>query len=131
MNIKITKEYEGKVVYGIPTGNNARRGITRQEPVEFLVIKRKTKYVELQRVGWGSTDNYDPSFGRTQSAINSGYVNNSGYRFYANLEDIEKDYELQAKRDKIINYFRSYPRLTGFNEIELDTILNILFKEDK
>lgn len=128
--IEITKEYEGKVVYGVPTGNNAVRGPNRSKPVEFIVIKRKIKYVELQRVGSTRKDNYDPVTGATQSAINSGYGCNAGYDFYASLEDIEKMYELNEKRMKVRECFAGTRKLLELDKAELDTILNILSKKD-
>ena len=125
--IEITKEYEGKVVYGVPTGNNVVRGPNRSKPVEFLVIKRKTKYVELQRAGC-EVLNYDPVTGATQSAINSGYGGRAGYEFYASLEDIENRYELMDKRRKIRDLWNDR-KLQDLSAVELDTILNILSKE--
>ncbi len=128
--IEITKEYEGEIVYGVPTGNNAVRCPNRSKPVEFIVIKRKIKYVALQRVGFPMwVDNYDPVTDATQSAINSGYGINAGYEFYASLEDIENMNELKEKRRKIRDYFGGTRRLLDFDEVELDTILNILSKK--
>lgn len=130
MNIEITKDYEGKVVYGIPTGNNATRGVSRQKPKEFIVIKRKTKYVELQVVGYKYTDMYDPVTGATQKDINSGYIGNAGYYFYDSLEAIEEEYILNQKKVKILSYFRGFGSLRNTSKEDIEAIYNIIFKDE-
>lgn len=102
--MKFTKAHEGKTIYAVPTGNNARRW-GRDEPARFVVVKVKRKYVELMRDGYGRTDNYCPETGATQSAINAGYGGNSGWRFYESLEEIKQERELKDKLSKINRVF--------------------------
>ena len=127
-----TKQDEGNVVYAIPTGNNARRGIEEQNIVSFKVEKVKRKYIDLVKIDengkeWG-TNSYCPKTGVTQSAINSGYANNAGYKFFRSIDDIEKFYKISKMKDEIYDFFRRYSYTLCDKDIE--TIYNII-KKDK
>lgn len=95
----IEKKHEGKYIYAIPTGNNARYG--NKNVVKFLVIKVNRKYVEMSLDGSTYSDKYCVSSGATQSAINAGYGANSGFYFYDSLEDIEKEEQQRIKLKQI------------------------------
>lgn len=105
--MKFTKEHEGKTIYAIPTGNNARRWGSgdSDESTRFAVIKVKRKYVEMMQEGYRRTENYCPETGATQSSINSGYGGNSGWNFFETLADIDRHKELNKKRKCIGDYF--------------------------
>lgn len=116
------KELDGSTIYAIPTGNEARGW--NGEPIEFTVIKFGRKYVTLKRY---HEDNYLPSSGATQSAINSGYGNNSGYKFFSSLDDLNQHQhraELASSVGKKCRYF-SFSTLSAD---ELNTINSILEK---
>jgi hypothetical protein len=113
--MKFTKEDEGKIIYGIPTGNNASRRAVRQDIVLFKVKKIKRKYVDLCRIEedgreWGLSA-YDPESGATQRKINAGYGMNAGYAFFRSEDDVKKHYKEQSMRNEIVSFFnwRSFP----------------------
>lgn len=105
------KNLEGKVIYAIPTGNNARRG---NRIVQFKVKKVKRKYIELAIMFDGEesriVDNYCPDSGSTQSAISTGYGGNAGYRFFIEEESAKNFIERNKLSEKIIEYIRENRR---------------------
>lgn len=123
MNITIGKKHEGKTIFGVGTGNNARRGHPNN-PLEFEVIKVNRKYVSLRN--YFGVDNYDPETGCTQSAINAGYNGNSGYLFFESLDDIKIYDEHRIKYRKVFDYFRNYG--VKLSKEQTDKIHEILFK---
>lgn len=129
MNITISKEHEGKDVYAIPTGNNARRFVLKQDPViQFHVVKVKRKYVELRREN-DFVDSYDPATGVTQKSINSGYTSNSGYLFFASREDLE-DYKTYNRKIAEIRDVTRYRHL-DLTLSDVETIHDILFRSKR
>lgn len=101
------KEYVGKTIFAVPTGNNARRN-DKDYIEKFDVISCGRKYVQLQCKNWGSPNNYCPEKGASQSQINSGYGLNAGYKFYSDLESIEKEREVAQKLSEIKETFRGW-----------------------
>lgn len=128
MSIEITKEYEGKIVYAIPTGNAARGW--NGEPQKFDVIKRKKIYVVLKPAGGsdGHAKSYHPISGATQSEINAGYGGNSGYKFFASLEDIELFDSYCKKLKDVKSYFRDIGR-SSLSTQQVNSIHSILFSD--
>lgn len=119
------KGIEGCPIYAIPTGNGARGW--NGEPIEFTVIKVGRKYVTLKRY---HEDSYLPSSGATQSAINSGYGNNSGYKFFSSLDDLNQRQhraELASSVGKKCRYFS----FSSLSIDELNTIDSILEKNSE
>ena len=121
MPITISKEHEGKTVYGLGWGNNCPRS-GQLLPVEFYVAKVNRKYVSLQSKH-GKPENYDPESGTTQSEINRGYLN-EGYAFFESLQDIKDHIALTKIKGEISGYFRNNPKLS---EGQARTIRAILF----
>ena len=122
--MKFTKELEGTVIYATPTGNNARRGKCN-EIIEFEVVKVKRKYVELIREGFRHTDNYCQNSGGTQSAIASGYVNNSGYKFFPSKAAINAHSKQLMELDEIESFFR-YRRGQALTAEKVSMIYSII-----
>lgn len=118
------KGLEGSNIYAKPTGNEARRW--NGEPIEFTVIKLGRKYVTLKRY---SEDNYLPSSGATQSAIKSGYVNNSGYKFFSSLEALNEHQE-KVKLALSIGKKCRYFSFASLSVDDLNVINSILSKGD-
>ena len=128
--MEFTKELEGATIIGLPTGNNARmRGTT--EPIKFEVVKVKRKYVEMKRGGSIITDNYCPKSGATQSAINSGFGGNAGYRFFRDMKEY-KHWEMRQTYvkniEKMARDFGLGRKLDNLNDSDLKTVENILLK---
>ena len=115
--LKIKKEHEGKIIYGLSwLGNN-----TGNRTVEFEVMKVNRKYVKMNR--YGRPDNYHPETGVTQVAINSGYGSNSGYKFFDSLADIGRYNDNRNKIRDIRSYLDYSPDLT---HAEIDIIHKII-----
>lgn len=131
--MKFTKAHEGKTIYAVPTGNYARRwGASDQdEPSRFVVVKVKRKYVELMQEGYRGTDNYCPDTGSTQSAINTGYAGNSGWRFYESLEEIERERELRIKLKRVRSFFERTSIREEFDANVINEVYDIIEKELK
>ena len=113
--LKIKKEHEGKIIYGLGFGNNM------STPTEFEVVKVNRKYVKMNR--YGRPDNYHPETGATQEAINSGYGSNSGYKFFDSLADIGRYNDNRNKIRDIRSYFDYSPDLT---HAEIDIVHGII-----
>lgn len=90
MRISITKDHIGKIVYGYPTGNNARRGVKVQAPTEFKVVGFGRKYAKVIRAGSNYESSIDPTTGASQQAVSSGYGVNAGYMFFLTMESLEE-----------------------------------------
>lgn len=78
--IEITKDHVGKVVFGYPTGNNARRGVEKQELKQFEVVGFGRKYARVMLYGYETS--VHPKTGATQNSINQGFGGNAGYMFF-------------------------------------------------
>lgn len=88
--IEITRGHVGSVVFGYPTGNNARRGVDWQAVVKFDVVGFGRKYAKVISSRSGSYEiSIHPFTGATQSEINSGYGSNAGYMFFESELDAE------------------------------------------
>ncbi|HIF6165118.1 MULTISPECIES: hypothetical protein [Vibrio harveyi group] len=95
---EINKNLVGKVIYGIPTGNNRPRN-KKEKIVKFNVLSVARKYMTLVRVGSSdcTADKYNIK-GATQSAINSGYGGNAGYMFFDSLANLEQHKKAALER---------------------------------
>lgn len=126
--MKFNKELEGKIIYAVPTGNNARYAKDKIE--KFKVIKVKRKYIEMSQV-WEAGDieksscNYCPESGATQTSINQGYGGNAGYDFYLNLEEVENHKNIKKLKKEIKEYFSGYGDLSLTLE-QLQSIYKII-----
>lgn len=129
MNITIEKKHEGTTVYGLGTGNNRPRGGRPNDPVPFVVVKVKRKYVSL-KTGWSHREvNYHPTNGATQECINSGYSMVSGYMFFESLECIEKYKRFRNRRAEVMEFFRGIG--VDLTEEQVYAIHSILFDDNK
>ena len=122
MRITIDKTMVGKVVYGIPTGNNARRGVDKQEPVMFFVKSMAKKYATLQRM-YGETCDMYGAEEKHDSYCGSGF--NAGYIFFQSLGGVDEF--LQRKELELSVYIK----LQSPSSIELlsDELLRLIAKE--
>lgn len=121
----LSKKHEGKDIFAIGTGNNARR--EKGKIIEFHVVKVKIKYAELQEGIYRNIDNYCIETGATQSAINSGYSGNAGYKFFEDKEEIAKYFE-NIEMNKQIREFIGYHKDFPFHKST--RILSILKEDD-
>ena len=106
----LSKEHEGKIIFAIGTGNNARGA--KGKAIQFEVVKVKLKYAELRDTRLNSTDNYSLTNGATQSAINSGYTTNAGYKFFKNeiqITEYKDNIRINMEIREIVSYHRSLP----------------------
>ena len=111
--IEITKEHVGKKVYAIPTGNNARRGVDRQEIVEFDVVGFGRKYARVIR--YGRECGICPKTGAWQESIASGYGGNAGYVFFESTSDAvdyQDELDLRLKALRLLSGFGASSRLS-------------------
>lgn len=115
MRIEVTKDSVGKIVFALPTGNNAKRGKERQDIERFEVISFARKYMTVKRVNGYQEITMCPKTGATQEAIRTGYGGNSGYIFFASYEDAENfqlESELRSKAFRLLSNFNSTSRLS-------------------
>lgn len=115
MRIEVTKEFVGKTIFAIPTGNNARRGKERQDIEQFEVISFARKYMTVKRVNGYQEISMCPKTGATQESIRAGYGGNSGYIFFTSYEDAENfqlESELRSKAYKLLSNFNSTSKLS-------------------
>ena len=110
------KGLEGSTIYAIPTGNEARGW--NGEPIEFTVIKAGRKYVTLKHY---REDSYLPSSGATQSEINSGYSNNSGYEFFSSIDALNQ----HKRRSELASSVGKKCRHFSFSSLSIDE-LNVI-----
>jgi hypothetical protein len=103
MRITITKDHIGKTVYGYPTGNNARRGVDKQELTEFSVVGFGRKYAKVLIGGMSFDVSIDPTSGATQQAISSGYGGNAGYIFFESQSDCDNYIKTRDARNKVVS----------------------------
>jgi len=96
----------GAIIYGKPTGNNARH---KGGLVEFEVVKMKRKYVDLKEVGSRHVESYLPSNGATKQAVTSGHGNNSGYDFYQTKDEYEDSATLERQKSFVKKHFGTWP----------------------
>lgn len=111
--IEITKEHVGKKVYAIPTGNNARRGIERQEIVEFDVVGFGRKYARVMR--YGRECGICPKTGAWQESVSSGYGGNAGYVFFESPGDVvnyQDECDLRLKASRLLSGLFSSSKLS-------------------
>ncbi len=127
--MEITKDYEGRLIYALPTGNHARRG-RDQEIITFEVVKVKRKYVDLRREGWKYTDAYCLETGATQQAINSGYAYNAGYMFFPSLEAIEEYKRVSVLKGDIREWSSGFNVTKNLTTEQIEGIWEILFGGD-
>lgn len=123
MRIEVTKEFVGKTIFAIPTGNNARRGKERQGIEEFEVIRFARKYMTVKRVNGYQETSMCPKTGATQEAIRTGYSGNAGYIFFeskASAELYQDEKELRNKASNLLNSF------TATNRLTIETIKTII-----
>ncbi len=125
MPITISKEHEGKAVYGLGWGNNCPRGGRPNIPVHFFVEKVNRKYVKLKTNFSHIAVNYHPEKGVTQNSINAGYGCNEGYSFFESLQDIEDYKALNKIKADVMGYFRGHN--AELSEGQARTIHAILF----
>lgn len=115
MRIEVTKEFVGKTIFALPTGNNAKRGKERQDIEQFEVISFARKYMTAKRVNGYQEISMCPKTGATQEAIRTGYGGNSGYIFFASYEDAENfqlESELRSKAYRLLSSFNSTSKLS-------------------
>lgn len=100
--IEITKDHVGKVVFGYPTGSNARRGVEKQELKQFEVVGFGRKYARVMLCGHETS--VHPKTGVTQNSINQGFGGNAGYIFFecqCDADDYLKDLKALEIRRKV------------------------------
>ena len=120
MNIKIEKHHEGRTVYALPTGNNARRRGT-DEPVQFHVESVSRRYAHLTREGWKYSDKYDRETGATESCVRAGYGSNAGYLFFESLDDIaqyRRQLEIEEDVRKFFEWSNFWDRKLSADQLE-------------
>nr|WP_321458686.1 hypothetical protein [uncultured Vibrio sp.] len=108
MITEISKDLVGKVIYGIPTGNNRRRqGQSKIEKFDVLSVGRV--YMTLNKVGASEcyADKYNIR-GATQRAANSGYGTNAGYMFFDSLANLELHQKANEARHFLRETFSIY-----------------------
>ena len=103
MRVTITKDHIGKTVYGYPTGNNARRGVDKQELTEFSVVGFGHKYAKVLLSGGRFEVSIDPKTGATQQAASSGYGGNAGYIFFESQYDCDRYIKARDARNKVVS----------------------------
>ena len=111
--IEITKEHVGKKVYAIPTGNNARRGVVRQQIVEFDVVGFGRKYAKVIR--YGRECGICPKTGAWQESVASGYGGNAGYVFFESPDDAvcyQDECDLRMKASRLMSGFSAPSKLS-------------------
>ena len=111
--IEITKEHVGKKVYAIQTGNNARRGVDRQEIVEFDVVGFGRKYAMV--ISYGRECGICPKTGAWQESIASGYGGNAGYVFFespSDAVDYQDELDLRLKALRLLSGFGASSKLS-------------------
>ena len=121
MNITSIQDFKpltGGKVYALPFGNNVR-GWDGIEVTEFIVVKVKRKYVELQQEGSRWVGDYDPRDLRPD------------YIFFSTLEDIIK-YNIYKKMvDSLVQRCGGYTASSFFGKMsfeDLEAMLAILDK---
>ena len=128
MRYTITKEDEGKIIYAIPTGNNANRYKKDDGPISFFVKKVKIKYVDLSKVNddgtYGRIIPFHPTIGATQKMIADGYGGNAGYMFFKTKDDVSRYWLESMMRQDISDFFRNRSFKLNFDDIA--TIHNII-----
>ena len=120
--MKLSKELEGKSIFGIPTGNNAR---SSTKVIEFQVIKVKRKYFDLVQRGWerNGANSYCPDTGSLESEIRLGYGGNSGYKFFLNLEEALNENRKEKMIFEINNSTFKFKDLSYEDVLAIHTIL--------
>ena len=103
MRVTITKDHIGKTVYGYPTGNNARRGVDKQELTEFSVVGFGRKYAKVLRSGGCFEVSIDPKTGATQQDVSRGYGGNAGYIFFESQYDCDRYIKARDARNKVVS----------------------------
>ena len=95
---EITKEFEGKKIYGEPTGNGARH-YKNIEPIVFNVIKVKRKYFDCinDNSRWEQT--LCTRSGTPQGGFNTGYI------FYASEKDFHDSIQNRKNLRVISDFF--------------------------
>lgn len=108
--MKFNKDMVGKLIYGLPYGNEVRRRTYSEEQriVTFMVKSVGRVYVDLAFVEEKDgvlreycRDKYHQEIGSTQSMVNSGYSGNGGYYFYASLEDVNTHFRTLDLRKEV------------------------------
>lgn len=121
------KEFIGKEVICIPTGNAARdRDTDYYETKKVCSVGRK--YIKL--ISRGGEDNYRVEDGATQSEISRGYGSNSGFMFFPSLATWEtyRDHKnISTEVSRTSRYF-DWESLSGE---DLKVVYNILKKKIK
>lgn len=110
MITEISKDLAGKVIYGIPTGNNRRRN-AQERIVKFKVLAVGRVYMTLLEDGRpeSSANKYNAN-GSTQSAVKSGYGGNAGYMFFDSLANLELHQQANEARTFLRETFGSWGR---------------------
>lgn len=108
MITEISKDLVGKVIYGIPTGNNRRRK-GQERIVKFNVLSVGRVYMTLLEDGWPESraDKYNVR-GATQRAANSGFGTNAGYMFFDSLANLELHRKANEARKFLRETFSIY-----------------------
>lgn len=111
--IEITKEHVGRAVFAIPTGNNARRGVSQQELVRFEVVGFGRKYAKVLQ--YGREVAICPRTGALQESIRSGFGNNSGYIFFNSKDDAtlyQQDTKMRQEANALLRSYNAISRLS-------------------
>lgn len=123
-NTQQFKELIGEDIVCVPTGNGARG---RDEDYYEIktVVSVSRKYVKLRDF---REDEYRAEDGATKSEVTRWYGGNSGYLFFATLEDYmdyKKHCELAQEVSRKVNYFN----WSKLSREDLITIKKIVFGE--
>ncbi len=113
----------GSTIYAIPTGNNASRS---KEIVNFVVIKKKRKYVELSQNGSTNPSNYCMRTGMEQ-----GGSRNSGYVFFESMNALVQ-HKAHGQRIKYLKKFFNWDGgIKLLSRDDTEAIHNIISKHIK
>lgn len=123
-NTQQFKELIGEHIICVPTGNGARGRDGDYYEIK-TVISVGRKYVKLKDY---REDEYRAEDGAYKSEVARGYVGNSGYLFFATLEDFmdyKKHCELAQEVSRKTNYFN----WSKLSRKDLITVKKIVFGE--
>lgn len=118
------KHLEGKTVYLIPTGNNARnraKGYYQKAVVVKVAKVYATLIIDESR--------YESKFRFNGNRLDGGY--NSGYLLFETEQDIDDHYEVGRLSNKISDNFRYSSDLRQLSLDKLQMIAEILELKEK
>ena len=119
------KELIGEDVICVPTGNGARGRDGNYYEVKTVVSVGR-KYVKLKGF---REDDYRAEDGATKSDVTRGYGGNSGYKFFATLEDF-MDYKVHCELAQEVSRKTKYFNWCKLSREDLITVKKIIFGDE-